>query len=181
MGLSSLCCRFAVSFIYSPAIIYLIHVIGGQLYSRLSPSAGRAKLAIHRNFPHNAREEECMDEASSIHMLAGGASKKAKGAAAGPVYLMRPELAQILNVYGRMVAAGDWRDYAIDHLPQQAIFSIFRRTSEMPLYRIIKEPALASQQGVWRIVGMDGQVLKRGKQLDQLLRYYDRQLLKAVD
>ncbi len=122
-----------------------------------------------------------MDEISSIHSLAGGASKRRKGQANALVYLMRPELSQILNVYGRMVAAGEWRDYAIDHLQGEAIFSIFRRASEMPLYRIIKEPALANQQGAWRIVGIDGQVLKRGKQLDQLLRYFDRQLLKAID
>lgn len=122
-----------------------------------------------------------MDEISSIHQLAGGAAKKRKGQAGGLVYLMRPELSQILNIYGRMVAAGEWRDYAIDHLHGQAIFSIFRRTSEMPLYRIIKEPALANQQGAWRILSMDGQVLKRGRQLDQLLRYFDRQLVRAVD
>ena len=94
---------------------------------------------------------------------------------------MRPELNQILNVYGRMVAAGEWRDYAIDHLRDQAVFSIFRRASEMPLYRIIKEPALSQQQGAWRVIGMDGQVLKRGRRLDQLLRFFDRQLVKAVD
>ncbi|MFC4346280.1 DUF2794 domain-containing protein [Kordiimonas lipolytica] len=122
-----------------------------------------------------------MNEASSIHTLGqlpGNASKAGRDTI---VYFMRPELNQILNVYGRMVAAGEWRDYAIDHLKEQAVFSIFRRASEMPLYRIIKEPALSTQQGAWRIMGMDGQVLKRGKKLDQLLRYFDRQLVKAVD
>lgn len=127
-----------------------------------------------------------MNEASSIHILghmAPGDSKKggAKPRANAVVYFMRPELNQILNVYGKMVAAGEWRDYAIDHLIDNAVFSIFRRASEMPLYRIIKEPALASQQGAWRIMGMDGQILKRGHKLDQLLRYFDRQLMKAVD
>ncbi len=97
------------------------------------------------------------------------------------VYFMRPELSQILNIYGRVVAAGHWCDYAIDHLTDQAIFSIFRRASEMPHYRIIKEPTLANQQGAWRIMGSGGQVLKRGRCLDQLLRYFDRHLLKAVD
>ncbi|NVJ70621.1 MAG: DUF2794 domain-containing protein [Alphaproteobacteria bacterium] len=115
--------------------------------------------------------------------MAPGDSKKggAKPRANAVVYFMRPELNQILNVYGKMVAAGEWRDYAIDHLMDNAVFSIFRRASEMPLYRIIKEPALASQQGAWRIMGMDGQILKRGHKLDQLLRYFDRQLMKAVD
>lgn len=122
-----------------------------------------------------------MDEASSIHILGqtpGSASRSRRDTI---VYFMRPELNQILNIYGRMVAAGEWRDYAIDHMRDQAVFSIFRRASEMPLYRIIKEPALANQQGAWRIMGMDGQVLKRGRQLDQLLRLFERQLVKAID
>ncbi|MCJ9430501.1 DUF2794 domain-containing protein [Kordiimonas marina] len=123
-----------------------------------------------------------MDEISSIHQLQATPSSKWAGRSADQrVYFIRPELAQILNVYGRMVAAGKWCDYAIDHLPKMAVFSIFRRASEMPLYRIVKEPSHAGAQGAWRIMGMDGQVLKRGKQLDQLLRYFDRQLLKAVD
>lgn len=96
------------------------------------------------------------------------------------VYFVRTELSQILNVYGRIVASGEWRDYAIDHQTDQAVFSIYRRTSEMPLYRIVKEPALANQQGAWRILGAAGQILKRGKKLDQLLRYFDRHQLKAV-
>lgn len=122
-----------------------------------------------------------MDEASSIHILGQPPGRKAGSRPGASVYFMRPELMKILNVYGRMVAAGEWRDYAIDHLANEAIFSIFRRASEMPLYRIVKEPALANQQGAWRIMGMDGQVLKRGHKLDQLLRYFDRQLVKAVD
>lgn len=96
------------------------------------------------------------------------------------VYFIRPELMSILNVYGRLVSAGEWRDYAIDHLKDRAVFSIFRRTSEMPHYRIIKEPALANQQGAWKILGANGQTLKRGKELKNLLRYFDRLLLKAV-
>ncbi len=122
-----------------------------------------------------------MDEASSIHILGQASRNNSRAGRDAIVYFMRPELNQILNVYGRMVAAGEWRDYAIDHLRDQAVFSIFRRASEMPLYRIIKEPALSTQQGAWRVMGMDGQVLKRGRKLDQLLRYFDRQLVKAVD
>ncbi|WP_286828953.1 MULTISPECIES: DUF2794 domain-containing protein [Kordiimonas] len=122
-----------------------------------------------------------MDEASSIHILGQPPRNASKAGRGSVVYFMRPELNQILNVYGRMVAAGEWRDYAIDHLRDQAVFSIFRRASEMPLYRIIKEPALSQQQGAWRVIGMDGQVLKRGRRLDQLLRFFDRQLVKAVD
>jgi len=104
----------------------------------------------------------------------------AHSSANAAVYFIRPELMSILNVYGRLVSAGEWRDYAIDHLKDRAVFSIFRRTSEMPHYRIIKEPALANQQGVWKILGANGQTLKRGKELKNLLRYFDRLLLKAV-
>lgn len=97
------------------------------------------------------------------------------------VYFMRPELNQILNIYGKMVAACEWHDYAIDHLDDMAIFSIHRRTSEMPLYRIIKEPALSSKQGMWRILGMNNQILKRGRDLKTMLRYFDKQLFKSVN
>ncbi len=96
------------------------------------------------------------------------------------VYFIRPELNLILNIYGKMVAASEWHDYAIDHLDDMAIFSIHRRASEMPMYRVIKEPALANKQGMWRITGMNNQILKRGKDLKQLLSYFDRMLLKAV-
>jgi len=97
------------------------------------------------------------------------------------VYLLRNELSLVLNVYGRMVAAGKWFDYAIDTQPNYAVFSVYRRASEMPLYQIIKEPALSSKQGMWRILSMNQQVVKRGKDLKILLRYFDNKLLKLVD
>lgn len=124
-----------------------------------------------------------MDDVSTIHILGGPSQLQRvqdKTRKASAVYLVRPELSAILNVYGRMVAAGEWHDYAIDMLPDRAIFSIFRRASERPMYSIIKEPANAAKQGMWRITGMEGQILKRGKDLKTLLRYFDRQLLKAV-
>lgn len=108
-------------------------------------------------------------------------SHPGNGRAVARVYLLRPELSKILNYYGRMVAAGEWKDYAIDHLPDRAIFSIFRRASEMPLYTIVKEPALSAAQGMWRITGTAGQILKRGHDLDKLLAYFDAKLLKAVE
>ena len=86
----------------------------------------------------------------------------------------RLELSQILNVYGRMVAAGDWRVYAIDHQRDAAVFSIFRRTSEMPLYRIVKTPRLARRQGAWSVVNTGGVVLKRGHELARVLAVLDR-------
>ena len=92
----------------------------------------------------------------------------------------RRELGAILSVYGRMVAAGEWRDYAIDHMREAAVFSVFRRTSEAPLYRIEKRPKLAQRQGAYAVVALDGQVLKRGRDLTQVLKVFDRKLLKLV-
>lgn len=124
-----------------------------------------------------------MDENSLIQPTFGNNhSQKGKNTSPGhATYFMRGELMSILNIYGRMVTAGEWRDYAIDHLKDRAVFSIFRRTSEMPLYRIIKEPARVRQQGAWRIIGMDGRIVKRGHELSQLLRYFDRHLVKAIN
>lgn len=85
----------------------------------------------------------------------------------------RRELDIILRVYGRMVADGHWRDYAIDHLKDRALFSAFRRASEVPLYRIVKEPARARKQGAYSIVSGTGAVLKRGHDLAQVMRYFD--------
>ncbi len=82
----------------------------------------------------------------------------------------RRELSDILNIYGRMVAEGEWRDYAIDLLRDEAVFSIFRRTSEMPLYRVVKKPALARRQGAYAVVAAGGMILKRGHDLRQVLR-----------
>jgi len=121
-----------------------------------------------------------MDNASIIHIFNKSGLSGNNGGTTSAIYIVRPELTQILNVYGKMVAAGMWHDYAIDTLKDLAIFSIFKRASERPVYRIIKEPALAHKQGMWRITGADGSTLKRGKKLNQLLRYFDRQLVKAV-
>lgn len=92
----------------------------------------------------------------------------------------RTELNAILSIYGRMVAAGEWKDYSIDFLKDVAIFSVFRRASEHPLYRIEKRPATAQRQGIYRIVGNDGRILKRGRELQQTLRVFDASLLKVV-
>jgi len=92
----------------------------------------------------------------------------------------RRELSAILNVYGRKVAAGVWRDYAIDHLPDRAIFSIFRRTSEMPLYRVEKVPALARRQCAYMVVAAGGAVLRRGHDLPTVMRVLDRPKLSLV-
>ena len=93
----------------------------------------------------------------------------------------RKELGVILGLYGRMVAAGEWRDYGISCLREMAIFAVFRRTAETPLYRIEKQPKLRNRQGQYSVVGMDGQVLKRGHDLPTVLRVLERKLIRAVD
>jgi hypothetical protein len=98
-----------------------------------------------------------------------------------PTFFERREFERLLSLYGRMVAAGEWRDYAIDALAEAAIFSVFRRASEAPLYRIEKRPALARRQGAWAILGQGGVVLRRGHELEQVLRFFDRGRFKVVD
>ena len=97
-----------------------------------------------------------------------------------PVAFTRAELTRILSVYGQFVAAGDWKDYAIDTLKDAAVFSIYRHASEVPLYRIEKRPKLARKQGAWMIVSMTGAILKRGHDLNAVLKLFDRQRLKLV-
>lgn len=93
----------------------------------------------------------------------------------------RSELSVIMSLYGRMVAAGEWRDYGLSHLREMAVFSVFRRTAENPLYRIEKRPKLRTRQGQYSVVGMDGQILKRGNDLKTVLRVLERKLIRAVE
>ena len=86
----------------------------------------------------------------------------------------RRELDRILNLYGRKVAAGEWRDYAIDFLRDRAVFSVFRRSSEMPIYRIEKNPRLSRRQGAYSVVSVTGLIVKRGHELERVLRVLDR-------
>ncbi len=96
------------------------------------------------------------------------------------VAFTRRELDVILRLYGREIANGEWRDYAIDHLADRAVVWIFRRASEMPLYRIEKVPALARKQGAFRVVTAAGAILKRGQDLAAVLRVLDKPRLKVV-
>ena len=93
----------------------------------------------------------------------------------------RTELAPILSLYGRMVAAGEWRDYGISNLQEVAVFSIFRRTAENPMYRIEKRPKLREKQGIYAVIGMDGRILRRGHDLKVVLRVLERKMIKAVE
>ncbi|NIZ60315.1 DUF2794 domain-containing protein [Sedimentitalea sp. CY04] len=92
----------------------------------------------------------------------------------------RRELAVIMPLYGRMVAAGEWRDYGISCLRETAVFSVFKRTAEHALYRIEKHPKLRQRQGMYSVVSTDGQILKRGHELKTVLRVLERQLIRAV-
>ncbi len=93
----------------------------------------------------------------------------------------RTELGPIMSLYGQMVAAGEWRDYGISCLKDLAVFSVFKRTAENPLYKIEKRPKLRNKQGQYAVVGMDGQILKRGNDLKAVLRVLERKLIRAVD
>ena len=97
------------------------------------------------------------------------------------VSFQKPELTIILSLYGRMVATGEWRDYGISSLKEVAIFSIFRRTAENPIYKIEKRPKLRNRQGEYAVVGIDGQILKRGHDLKSVLGILERKLIKLID
>ena len=104
----------------------------------------------------------------------------ARNAAAGTlpnrVTFNRLELNRILNLYGRMVADGEWRDYAIDFLRDRAVFSVFRRASEVPIYRIEKDPRLARKQGMYSVISATGLILRRVQELDRVLSALDPSL-----
>ncbi|SFP25104.1 DUF2794 domain-containing protein [Qipengyuania nanhaisediminis] len=93
----------------------------------------------------------------------------------------REELTRILDLYGRMVAAGEWRDYAMDFTRDVAVFAAFRRAAERPQARIEKRPSLRGKQGMWTLYGEHGQVLKRGHELPGVMAPIERRLLKAID
>ena len=98
----------------------------------------------------------------------------------GQIGFERAELMRILDLYGRMVAAGLWRDYAIDLGKEAAVFAAFRRAAERPEFRIEKRPALRQRQGQWALIGEGGAVLKRGHELGPVLAPVERRLLKLV-
>lgn len=97
------------------------------------------------------------------------------------VFFNRAELDVILSVYGRKVAEGEWRDYAMGGFREVAIFSVFRRASEMPLYRIEKRPKLARRQGAYSVVAATGLVMKRGHELKQVLKVFEKRALRLID
>jgi hypothetical protein len=121
-------------------------------------------------------ESEDKEPSGDRATLIALAARQQPSAALGPIAFSRQELNKILAVYGRRVADGEWRDYAIDHERERAVFSIFRRTSEVPLYRIVKQPKLARRQGAFAVLAATGMVLKRGHDIQNVLRVIDRPL-----
>jgi hypothetical protein len=111
----------------------------------------------------------------------GVVSARSAAAPANQVTFSRRELNRILDLYGRKVAAGEWRDYAIDFLKDRAVFSVFRRTSEVPLYRIEKNPKLARRQGAYSVISATGLIVRRGHELERVLRAIDRSQLVVVN
>jgi hypothetical protein len=100
----------------------------------------------------------------------------ATASAPAEVRFDRRELDRILQVYGRMVADGEWRDYAIDFMKDRAVFSVFRRSSEVPIYRIEKNPKLSRRQGAFSVISASGLVMRRGHELERVLRVFDKKL-----
>ena len=103
----------------------------------------------------------------------GGSPARSAPAPGTQVTFSHRELKRILDLYGRKVAAGEWRDYAIDFLKDRAVFSVFRRSSEVPLYRIEKSPKLARRQGTYSVISATGLIVRRGHELDRVLRSID--------
>jgi len=99
----------------------------------------------------------------------------------GPVFFDRRELERILRVYGRGIAAGQWRDYSVLSHDDAAEFAIFHRSGDAPLYRVEKRPALQRRQGQWAVYGSGGQVLKRGRELDVVLKVFDARKFSVVE
>jgi hypothetical protein len=120
--------------------------------------------------------------ASHGHVSSPQSSSQASShqASSSNVTFSRRELDRILGLYGRKVAAGEWRDYAIDFLRDRAVFSVFRRTSEVPIYRIEKNPKLARRQGAYSVISATGLIVRRGHELDRVLGVLDRSLQVVV-
>ena len=118
-----------------------------------------------------------MNEGETAETMRGARVLPFPGAAPNPqVTFDRAELRSILDLYGRRGAEGEWRDYAIDFARDRAVFAIYRRTSELPLFRIVKDPKLARRQGAYAVETTSGSVLKRGHDLDRVLRVLDGRL-----
>jgi hypothetical protein len=126
---------------------------------------------LHAN---RTRSPALIPTAQRVVIQTSNAQVAARSATPSQIMFDRHELNEILRVYGFKVAAGEWRDYAIDHLKDRAVFSVFRKSSEVAMFRIEKDPKLARKQGAYSVVTVAGVVLKRGADLRQVLRVFDK-------
>ena len=124
-----------------------------------------------------------MAKTKTLVVVANAFEREQQRAAKAPARIMwtRPELSILLNIYGRQVAAGHWRDYAMSDGKEAAIFSMFRRTSEVALYKVEKIPALRRKQGQYVLSGMEGRVLRRGHDLEAVLRFFEHKNMRLID
>lgn len=127
-------------------------------------------------FPNKNTVQESTNNSSKISLVMTGNGYHAVKSQPSEISFNRDELDAILRVYGFMVGESEWKDYAIDHLKDRAVFSIFKRTGEFPFYRIEKNPKLAQKQGAYCIIAANGSILKRGKVLKQVLKYFEKKL-----
>ncbi len=134
-------------------------------------SANLVTLSEHRR--ETAPQATSKKSQASVTIVTSNTAHPSRNLPA-QVTFHRRELDTILNVYGRMVADGEWRDYAIDHLKEKAVFSVFRRAAEVPIYTIEKDPKLTRRQGAYKVVAASGQILKRGHDLKQVLKIFDK-------
>ena len=121
-----------------------------------------------------------MAKPRSLVIVGNAFERERRRAAPSRIMWDRGELSALLNIYGRQVAAGQWRDYAMADGRERAVFDVFRKSSEVPLYRIEKIPALRKKQGQYVLRGMDARVLRRGHDLTALLRFFDRKNLQLI-
>jgi hypothetical protein len=137
-------------------------------------SAAHRRVSCEKNIPaRGARQTEHAGLAFQLMAFDSVPVAPRPQPSGGMVFFNRQELRLILEVYGRGVRSGHWRDYAITGLKESAVFSIFQRTSEAALYRIEKRPALARRQGAWLVTGHAGQVLRRGHELEHVVRLFE--------
>jgi hypothetical protein len=149
--------------------------------------AGQGRLKLSREaaiMTGNRQREAPLSDAEPIEFSprrhAGYAGAHAPTPYASTTSFNRKELKEILNLYGRKVALGEWRDYAIDFQRDRAVFSVYRRASEVPLYRIEKQPRLARKQGAYSVVAASGLILKRGNELNRVLESLDNRVRLAA-
>lgn len=148
---------------------------GGNFHSLLPMLASGAIIAV-TDMSHRRRRRMSYGDTEPSEFHGGEARGALPLAPVNRVTFDRRELNRIFGLYGRKVAAGEWRDYAIDFLKDRAVFSVFRRAAEVPVYRIEKSPKLARRQGAYSVISATGLIVRRGHELDPVLRAIDQSL-----